>query len=315
MVEIRHMACSIMVLDLGSRWYRLGEGAKHGMDAAAQATFYAQNSVIKMEHVIAAVGVSTASTSVDMELTAVQRTLRGLIRMDMMGFATMSADQTGFVLATTRRRLADDVADANTALGPGLTKALLRSIQQGTTDGRPNIRFDVEDRQELVILDRKYAASFLTEEDHAVLKVLKSNLGNASPSWVGNYLVFKSTVRHLVTDTSEGGPRKEIPDLARLSQPNLRLVLSLFETRRVREEKLVPAWILHDHCHVARLTETDNPGAVAWEDGTKRIKKTEQAVLAVHKSFFGRPSETGGPRSKIQTCLGVAGATRTSAWW
>ena len=42
--------------------------------------------------------------------------------------------------------------------------------------------------------------------------------------------------------------------------------------------------------------------------------KTEQAVLAVHKSFFGRPSETGGPRSKIfQTRFGWRGATRTSA--
>lgn len=310
MVEIRHMACSIMVLDLGSRWYRLGEGARHGMTPAAQAAFYAKNAVIKMEHVVAAVGVSTASTSVDLELTAVQRTLRSLIRMDAMGFATMSADQTGYVLATTRRRLPDDVADANTALGPGLTKALLRSVQQGTTQGRPNIRFDVEDRQELVILDRNYAASFMADEDHAILETLREIVAQASPSWVGNYMVFKSTARHLVTDTSDTGPRKNVPALAKITQPALRLALAIFETRVVREgKKLVPAWRLHDSLAVARLTEADNVGAVDWADGTRRLKKVEQAVLAVHKSFFDNANDTpGGPRARIfQACLAVAG--------
>ena len=49
---------------------------------------------------------------------------------------------------------------------------------------------------------------------------------------------------------------------------NLRLVLSLRDQAAWRER----SWCRpgSSTTTVARLTETDNPGAVAWEDGTKR---------------------------------------------
>ena len=101
-----------------------------------------------------------------------------------------------------------------------------------------------------------------------------------------------------------------MPALAKITQPSLRLALSVFNDRVVNEGKSsVPAWRLYDNLAVARLTEADNVGAVNWPDGTKRLKKVEQAVLAVHKSLLTGQTETpGGPRAKIfQACLAVAG--------
>jgi len=310
MVEIRHMACSIMVLDLGSQWHRLGKGAAAGQCPAAHALWLAENAVIRMEHVIAAVGVSTASTAVDMELAAVQRTLRSLVRIDAMGNPVLSADQSGYVLATTRRRLAEDVADANVALGPGLTKALLRAIHQGATDNRPNVRYDTEERQDLVILDRNYMLSYMNEHDNALLDILRPLAAQATASWVGNYLVFKSAVRHLLTDTGPEGARKSVPAAINMTESSMRIALSLMGSRTVVDgKKPVPLWRLEDTCAVARPTAHTSKSAVRWRDGSLVLKKVEQSVLLVHASVFRDTSgDRIGPMQQVfARCLAVAG--------
>jgi hypothetical protein len=305
MVEIRHMAASIMVLDLCSKWHRLGVGAAAGHSESEQAIFFAENAVIRMEHVIAAVGVSTASTCVDHELKSVQQTLKEMIRLDQMGYAVLSSDQTAFVLATTRKRLSDDVSNSNTALGPGLTKTLLRSIQQGSTNGRPNLRFDVEDRQELVLLNRHYVATFFSAQDDELVSALAKKRDMAVDAWVGDYLVFRSSVRHEFTDTSDAGVR--VSASLSLSQPELRLTLAIMEDRKTPDNK--PMWKLHDTYAVARPTAHTTAQAVEWADGTHRLRKTEQCVLTVHKSLFDRPQHMATtPLDKtFGACLSIAG--------
>ena len=305
MVEIRHMAASIMVLDLSSRWHRLGVGAAAGHAESEQAIFFAENAVIKMEHVLAAVGVSTASTCIDHELHAVQQTLRELVRMDAMGYAVMSADQTAYVLATTRKRLYDDVANSNTALGPGLTKTLVKTIMQGSTNGRANLRFDVEDRQELVLLNRHYVASFFTSHDNNFVNALMQRRELSVDAWVGDRIVFRSAIRHEVTDTSDTGFRSTAS--LGMSQPEMRLTLAIMNDRRTADNK--PMWDLCDTFAVARKTAHVTPQAVAWPDGSHRLRKTEQCVLVVHKSLFERPEQaaTAPLDETFAACLSIAG--------
>ncbi|WP_341247456.1 hypothetical protein [Nereida ignava] len=305
MVEIRHLATSIMVLDLCCAWHRFGQGRGSDGSAAGQVVWFARNAVVKMEHVLAAVGVSTDSTCVRSELQAVQNTLRGMVRMDVVGYPVMSADQTGYVLATSRRRLQDDVADSNTALGQGLTKTLLRSIQQASTDGRPNVRIDVDDRQEVVLLNRAYAATFVSPTDEKLLAALALQVAQATDAWHGDYHVFRSSVRHMFTDTSENGARGTL--LRGVTQSELRLALAIMGDRR--NEKGEPQWVLRDSCAVARVTAHDVPGSVVWPDGTRRVRKVEQCVLLVDKRLLGGTTDVDtSPLSALyQTCLAVAG--------
>lgn len=305
MVEIRHMAASIMVLDLCSQWHRQGVGAAVGHSASEQAIFFAENSVIKMEHVIASVGVSTASTCVNHELNSVQQSLRKLIRLDPFGCAVMSSDQTAYVLATTRKRLPDDVSDSNTALGFGLTKTLLRTIQQGSTSGRPNLRYDVEERQELVLLNRDYVATFFTTTDNLLIDALAQRADVAADSWVGDFTVFRSSVRHEFTDTSDTGLRANIN--FSMTQPEHRLALAIMGDRKTSDGKKM--WALHDTYAVARKTVHTTPQAVSWHDGTHRLRKTEQCVLVIHKSLFERNDTvaTTPLDETFQACLSIAG--------
>jgi len=305
MVEVRHLATSMMVLDLCCAWHRFGCGRTSGASGAGQVVWFSQNAVVKMEHVLAAVGVSTDSTSVRDELQAVQNTLRGMVRMDAVGYPVMSADQTGYVLATSRRRLQDDVADSNTALGAGLTKTLLRSVQQASTDGRPNVRIDVDDRQEVVLLNRAYAATFMAPVDQKLVAALASQLPQATDAWHGSAYVFRSSVRHLFTDTSDTGIRGTL--LRGVTQFEHLLALAVMSDRL--NAKGDSQWTLRDSCAVARATAHDVPGSVVWPDGTRRVRKVEQCVLVVDKALLGgcRADNTSPLTVLFQTCLAIAG--------
>ena len=59
MVDIGLVARSLLALSLCSEWHRQGKGAEHAFDKVQQAIWFRENAIIRMEHVVAAVGIAT----------------------------------------------------------------------------------------------------------------------------------------------------------------------------------------------------------------------------------------------------------------
>jgi len=199
MVSIRSLATSMMVADLGSQWYCQGVGAPFDEDNdIRQAKWYAQHSVIRMEHVVSSVNVSTGSTSVKSELCTVVDTIRAMIRTSGMAHTpTVSEDNEYYILAPHRLRFYDDVAAENIGLGPGLTKTILKSIQEGKTNGKPNIRFENSDRIELVLVNRVFMTQFVSSTEERIVTGLQRKMNDDSgvvPAWEPGWTVFKTRI-------------------------------------------------------------------------------------------------------------------------
>ena len=58
MNEVRNMAESLMVMDVTSAWYRGGVGAACRFDEKKELEYYRANTLLKMEHILAAVHYS-----------------------------------------------------------------------------------------------------------------------------------------------------------------------------------------------------------------------------------------------------------------
>lgn len=300
MIEVRHMAVSLMVLDLGSRWFRYGEGAAHGFCRTAQLEFYAANAVVTMEHVLQAVSVSTMTTNVDHELRSVQLALRAMLKTDPDGSVPPFAGDTAYYeLSTSRRQLENDTASRTPALGPGLTKSILAAIATGMTGGKPNIRYMADDMgHEHALVNAEYMTSFLGDAEKAMLASLAA--AQWVPSWCGEFRVFRAGIRarHTTVDA-------RCAALTALSAEDMTQALSLLSARTVRTgSSTVHVWQERDRADV-RVRAPDSPHA----DTAGTVRKSEVQALCVHKSLFGSPAD--GAKSAVRDlyiqCLAVAG--------
>ena len=303
MVEIRHMAISIMVLDLGSRWYRYGEGAKHDYDRAEQIAFYAENSVVKMEHVLSAVAVATMSTNIDHELHTVVLALRSLIKLNAAGEPErFSGDNQFFALNTSRRRIFDDVAARCPALGDGLGKTIFSALQKEQTSGKPNIKYMTDDMgHEHTLVNAAYVSKFTSGSEHEILKGLEQEPWQ--PSWCGRFRVYRAGVRARYTTILEADGRS--PALSSLSEDDMKVALSMLRARKTKENgRDVSVWSERERCDTAWKA----PGSAhANSDG--KVRKSEVQPLCVHHSLFD-PSENGlnsKNHSFFVDCLAIAG--------
>jgi hypothetical protein len=302
MVEVRHMAVSIMVLDLGSQWYRYGVGAEHGFDRAAQLAFYAANSVVKMEHVLAAVSVATMSTNIDSELQTVALALRSLIRVTAGGeIERFAGDANYFALNTNRRRLHDDVAARCPALGEGLGKTILNALTRDHTAKKPNIKFVTDDvGHEHALVNAAFVAKFNGVAEHEILQALDGETW--TPSWCGQYRVYRAGVRARYTTEEE--ERGRAVSLSTLAVEEMKMALAMLRARTVVvESKRLPAWSERERCDTAWQAPTSKHA-----DARGNVRKSEIQPLCVHVSLF---DGDGGKNSRVHRfftdCLAIAG--------
>lgn len=309
MNEVRHTATSAMVLELCSRWYCTPLGAESGFDRAKQLEFFALNSYLKMEHVLAAVSVASMTTSVDTEMMAIRLTLRAMLKIDhCRNVFPYAGDSQYFEINTTRRRIYDDVADRNPELGAGLAKTLLRSISKGTTHGKQNIRYVVDDLNHEKTL--VYGA-FLGDSQDTAERLMLAHMREAPKalSWDGHYYVFRSRQRQRYTfDDETDGIRKELCEIGR---EEFQVALTMLRARKVSVGgRLQQTWRELDRIDVRRPA-FDSPLAIEI-DGEMFVKKTELQALAVHKSLLDLPeSGTSKHRELFSACLAVAGGYGT----
>ena len=201
-----------------------------------------------------------------------------------------------YVLAPLRPRFADDVASENIGLGkeiwrcgdvnssdaaslagPGLTKTILKSIQEGKTDGKPNIRYELNDRAETVLVSQKFLSEFVSAAEEQVMAGLKRKYlagGGHYESWEGDWVVFKSRLREAITEHNQ----HIFPELNAIKERDLVVALHIIEARRVKDASadLHPAWQFLNEADVAVKTESP----------------TEMSVRYAHRVEYGtRPAD------------------------
>ena len=294
-----------MALDICTQWYRGGVGALCSFDKGKQLQFFRDNAYVKMEHVLAAVSVSTMTTNVDHELEAVQLTLRAMIQRSPSGQLTpFAADPNYFEINTSRRRIMEDVADRNPDLGPGLAKTLVKAIQRGTTNGKQNLRYmNDELGHEHALIYAPYIAKVEGRAERVLLSFLAEQ--NHNISWDGEYYVFKSHMRHMCSSVGPNGIREQLPEI---DEGDMTISLAMLNARSVLiDGKPKKAWIEADKVEIRRASETS---AYATElDGKTYIKQVLHQVLLVHKSLMVR-NETARQSMQMelfQDCLAIAG--------
>jgi hypothetical protein len=319
MVDISLISRSLMALSLCSEWYRQGKGASLGYDPIEMAMWFRERAVVKMEHVIAAVGIGTGSTSVTRELLAVQLTLRRMIKTDVNDTPEMSVDGLYYALDVQKRDLAEAVSNANEGFGPGLSKTLLRGIIKGASNNKPNIKYDNHnnDRQDVVFINKAYICEVESDVDRLILTALIDKIENSSSgtplmTWDGEYYVFKPSVRLALTGAPNAANRKAMPLIDQISLSERRLSLALFEARTVKiKNRLAYAWKYEDTIEVALRVDVGTPSAVEREPGKYFVRRNEIQALAVHKSIIEAPPYMGAADERYNnlfaTCLAVAG--------
>jgi hypothetical protein len=319
MVDIGLISRSLMALALCSEWYRQGKGASMGYDQVEMAMWFRDRAVVRMEHVIAAVGIATGSTSVTRELLAVQLTLRRMIKTDLNDMPELSSDGLYYALDVQKRDLSDAVSNANEGFGPGLSKTLLRGIIKGSTNDKPNIKYDSHnnDRQDVVFLNKAYICEVESDVDRLILTALidkAENTASGTPlmTWDGEYYVFKSSVRLALTGSMTIPNRQCLPLIGQITQAERRLALALFEVRTVRiGTRRAMAWKYEDSIEVAVKVPQGTPSAVERMPGQYFIRRTEIQAMAVHKSILEAPPYMGAAdlryNNLFATCLAVAG--------
>lgn len=166
-----------------------------------------------------------------------------------------------YVLSPHRHRFYDDVASENIGLGPGLTKTILKGIQEGKTDGKPNIRFENNDRLELVLVNQKFMAEFVSAAERQVMAGLKRKIQESDgvlPSWQGNWTVFKSRIREGISENSVS----MFPELTGIKERDLAVTFHIMEKRYIKVSRAtISTWQFADEVEVAMPTE--NPTALS----------------------------------------------------
>ena len=311
MNEVRNMAESLMVMDITSAWYRGGVGASEQFNEKKELAFYRTNTILKMEYILAAVHTILATTSIFLELSVVQDTLRQLIHLDAFHNPEISPCGNYYVLITSRQKLADDVARANPTLGAGLAKTILKKIMQSHTNGQANIRFEPHATQsrESVLLHRKYIAQVLGRTEVAILEFLSGKLDQALPSWCEEYYVFKAGLRQLISEPWDSDFECELKNVAK---PHYNLALTLLQDRSTKGGD--SAFFMPQTYNAARYCHPNQTGATASvKDSTKgKVSFAIMQPLVVHRSLFTelrRGSETLTPELKtiFHAALTVAG--------
>lgn len=319
MVDISLISRSLMALSLCSEWFRQGKGAELGYSRVEMAVWFRSRAVIKMEHVIAAVGIATGSTSVTREELAVQLTLRRMIKTDADDMPEMSSDGLYYALDVQKRDLYEAVSNANEGFGPGLSKTLLRGIIKGATNDKPNIKYDLHngERPDTVFLNRAYICAIESDVDRLIITALIEKAeaaasGTPLMTWDGEYYVFKSSVRLALTGPPTIPNRRVLPLIGQITLAERRLALALFEARTVqigRRRDL--AWRYEDTVEVAVKVPHGTVSAVERTPGEHFVRRTEVQALVVHKTLLEAPPYMGAADMRYNklfaTCLAVAG--------
>ena len=252
-----------------------------------------------------------ATTSICLELSVVQDTLRQLIHLDAFHNPEISPCGNYYVLITSRQKLADDVARANPTLGTGLAKTLLTKIMQSHTNGQANVRFEPHSTQarESVLLHRKYIAQVLGRTEVSILEYLSTRLDQAMPSWCENYYVFKAGVRQLI---SEPWDSDTDTDLKHIAKPHYNLALTMLQDRSTNKGD--PAFFMPQTHNAARYCHINQAGAtISLRDKSKaKVSFAVMQPLLVHRSLFtelqrGAETLTSDLQAIFQAALTVSG--------
>lgn len=261
-----------MVFDLVRIWYT-GLGAKYGMDPTTETMFYRSRASVGMEHVCAAFGIMTQSTSFEVHVKEVELMLRTLIKRQEGSF-TYERSTCGdyFVLSTRNKRTMHyDVNQQMGHLGPGLTSQILNIIERGCTNGLPNIKYATENNTESVHLNCRYAASVHNLTEHAILKIL-ARLNKTLPTKGETYdeksYVFRSSVRESICHPETSAIKHD--EIKDVEYGNLKLALEMLSY--CVTEKGEAMWSTPQSVESCRTVDETCPNAEPYKSDPTKFK-------------------------------------------
>jgi len=271
MLDVKHASEALMVFDLVRMWYT-GLGAKYGMDTTMETMFYRSRAVVRMEHVCAAFGVMTQSTSFDIHVKEIEILLKTLIKLQDGNMYEKSACGEYFILSTRNKRsLYYDVNQQMSHLGVGLTSQILNIIERGCTNGVPNVKFASENNTEFVYINCKYAASIHSPIEHAVLKVLvrlKDSLGKMCETFDEKYYVFRSAVRESICHYAVSDIKHR--ELESIDRGALKLAITMLS--HTVSDTGDPMWCTPQQVDVCKEVDESVPNAIVYLSDSTRYK-------------------------------------------
>lgn len=299
---IRRIARSLMVLELVKTWYT--QSPQERSDAVKELIYYRENTVYKMEHVVAAVEINSSTTSMRNELRSVKLALRSLIKTDENGLPEYSPCRKYFVLRSAPGRLKDDLTTSLATMGEGNALSLLAKIREGHTNRLPNIRTQRLDNTDVVLLNVRYCVNVTGEIETTILSYLESiRETEGCLSWDEKYIVYRAPVRNAIEEGQfQVGIANEPIELRRFA-------LEMLSLRQTRSGELM--WISHDEVDISEIVVGTTTGAIAMRNDPNKfkVKRKQTNCLAVHMSLFQPDGyeEASTLHRCYARCLGVAG--------
>jgi hypothetical protein len=301
-----------MVLDLVNRWYAHGVGKQHKFDKVQQAIFYANNSVVLMEHVVIAVAMTATATSIIAEANEVKRVLKSKVKLDDMGNPLLSADGNYFVMDINRKKFYDDVADQTMALGPGLAKSVLRTIHQDTTAGIPNIKYEQNEKGvDSVLINATLILSVASAVEAEIFNTIRKEIKNKKPvlSWDEQYYIFDAGFRETMLRPHEHS--RKVPRLAAYHHTEYVTALGYLARRRcggLSVWRTPPSEAAAKEVPEATMNSEEFR---TWPDREK-VRIVMQTPLLIHRDLIDNISDTISKSDVVhrrfyEKCMRIAG--------
>lgn len=307
MATLKRLSLSIMVMDLCCQWYRTGVGLQHNFDLISEVMFYRANSVVRMEHVVAAAGILFNSTSNTKPMHGIENSLFGYIETDDKGNPIVPHEfQSYYRLKIRKSELLVSIQNENSDLGEGLVTKLLSKISKECTRGVSNIKFDVNDHnRDVVLIGREYACKLRSLATVAIIETLiaytKKYPDEYMESTCEEFVVFPSSVRCGIISERSKENNQMFPLLSKYTSGQITLAYSLL---REREDVI-------NRKKVKIVQEVSRGRIHKFTEGGDTIEREEYNYLQVHKSLLKHNQFTGSIDEAyldlFRTALSIAG--------
>lgn len=317
--DLINLATSLWALDMGHRWEIVGGDV--GFDPVKHTAWLICNAYLRMEHVVAAVGITTGSTSIKRQLHDVQLTIRDSIEVIDGSLTIYDKDSDYILLQTTKADLYRTLINTHANLGDGIAKTIFESIENGSTNGKNNIKYVRVDKEERVAILIEYLNTIRTKTDILIIGEIQQIIDEFPSlyhhSLDNQYYVFNPVVRKCFNDDVSGldayAPLKSIASLGRTAIKTSKTIFERVSTKY--NGKKIPTWVFGS-MHVRIPTDADsiNPGeetVTDLETGEIFIDQEKNGILAIHKSVFDIKFNTYTENEQFHNlaskCLLVAG--------
>ena len=317
--DLINLATSLWALDMGHRWEIVGGDV--GFDPVKHTAWLISNAYLRMEHVVAAVGITTGSTSIKRQLHDVQLTIRDSIEVIDGSLTIYDKDSDYILLQTTKADLTRTLINTHANLGDGIAKTIFESIENGSTNGKNNIKYVRVDKEERVAILIEYLNLIRTKTDNLIIGELQQIIDEYPSlyhhSLDNQYYVFTPLVRKCFNENTDDldayAPLKSISTLGRTAIKTSKTIFERVSTKY--NGKKIPMWVFGS-MHVRIPTDQDqiNSNEETFTDpetGEVFIDQEKNGILAVHKSVFDMKFNTYTENEQFiklaKKCLLVAG--------